>query len=611
MKYSLLFASITILFLTAFSSCAAQREADTSIDTTDEVISIETKEDVRRLFTVRSSWVEATLADMTLEEKVAQLMVPRVNSYYLSRDSDDYKKMVHYVEDLKVGGLSFFQGEIFELASYTNDMQQRSDVPLLISADFERGVSMRINRATIFPVNMALGAARDEELTYRVGKAIATEGRSLGVHQNFAPVLDVNNNPGNPVINVRSFGENPELVAKMGKAYMNGLHDGGMISTGKHFPGHGDTDADSHIGLPVITYDMDRLNEIELVPFRHAVDNGLMSMMSAHIALPNLTEKAGIPATLSKRFMTDLIREDINFSGLIVTDAMDMHGISSNYSVGEATLMAIKAGVDIILLPPQPEEAIGAVVAAVKKGEVSEERIDQSVARILSAKQWSGLDENRFVNMKEIRAIVANEEHQELSREVARKAITLVRNGDDILPLNPRDRKRVLIVNITDRENQMLLTTRPGFGAPSQPTGIYFADLFKRNYGSVEVGKLDPRSNKQEIETLLKKARNADVIIGASYILSRSGAGKIGIPDENIEALRAIAAMDKPFVLTSFGDPYFISTVPEIQAYLAAYSDSEPVIEAAVETIFGKNNPRGVLPVTIPGYGEYGHGLSY
>ncbi|MEX1136472.1 MAG: glycoside hydrolase family 3 N-terminal domain-containing protein [Balneolales bacterium] len=611
MRPSVLFAFVVILLLMVLTSCAAQPGAGPGTETVNAIPHIESKEDVDHLLTEESIWVQNTLASLTLEEKVAQLIVPRVNSYYLSEDSDRYKEMVHYVEDLKVGGLSFFQGEIFELASYTNDMQQRSEVPLLNSADFERGVSMRINRATIFPVNMALGAARDENLSYRVGRAIAREGRSLGIHQNFAPVLDVNNNSGNPVINVRSFGENPELVSKMGEAYMRGLHDGGMISTGKHFPGHGDTGTDSHIDLPVIPYDIERLNEIELVPFRHAVDNGLMSIMTAHIALPKLTEKAGIPATLSRRFMTDLLREDMGFSGLIVTDAMDMHGITSNYSVGEAAVMAIKAGADIILLPPKPGEAINAVVSAVKQGGISEERIDQSVIRLLSAKQWSGLNKNRFIDVNEIRGIIANEEHQQLAREVARHSITMVRNDGNVLPLSRGDRKNVLIVNITDRENQMLLTTRADFGQPSQPTGLYFAELFRRNYGPVEVVKLDPGSNEEEIQALLKKAKEADIIIGASYILSRSGAGDIGIPDENIEALRSIANMNKPFVLTSFGDPYFISAVPGVKAYLAAYSDSEPVIEAAIETIFGKNNPRGVLPVTIPGYGNYGQGLSY
>ncbi|MEX0779567.1 MAG: glycoside hydrolase family 3 N-terminal domain-containing protein [Balneolales bacterium] len=609
MKFSLLL--FTLAFFTVFTSCAAQPETDTFSETIDDGKLFESKDAVRDLLPEKSEWVTNILESLTLEEKVAQLMSPRVNSYYLSEDSDDYKKMVHYVEDLKVGGLTFFQGEIYNLASYTNDMQQRSDLPILISSDFERGVSMRINRATIFPVNMALGAARDTSLSNRVGEAIAREGRSLGVHQNFAPVLDVNNNSGNPVINVRSFGENPELVSEMGEAYMRGLHEGGMISTGKHFPGHGDTDADSHLNLPVIPYGMERLNEIELVPFRHAIDHGLMAMMTAHITLPELTEEKSLPATLSRNLMTDLLREDMKFSGLIVTDAMDMHGITNNYPLGESAVLAIKAGVDMILLPPDPGQAIDAVVAAVNHGNISEERIDQSVIRVLSAKKWAGLDENRFIDINLIRAAVANAEHQELAREVARQSITLVRNEDNVLPLNSGDRKKVVIVNITDREDQMLMTTRASFGQPSQPTGDYFVQLFRNNYGPVEVVKLDPRSNEEEIEKLLNKARRADIIVGASYILSRSGAGSIGIPDENVTALQAIAAMDKPFILTSFGDPYFISTIPGLKAYLAAYSDSEPVIESAIETIFGKNNPKGLLPVTIPGYGEYGQGLRY
>ncbi|MEX0929036.1 MAG: glycoside hydrolase family 3 N-terminal domain-containing protein [Balneolales bacterium] len=593
MKHSILYLFLTGLIIAAFASCAARREANPAGKDRG------------------ADWVSRSLERLTLEEKVAQMMSPRVNSYYLSEDTDAYQRMVHYVEDLKVGGLTFFQGHIYDLATYTNDMQARSDLPLLISSDFERGVSMRISRATIFPVNMALGASREASLAYRVGSAIASEGRALGVHQNFAPVLDVNNNAGNPVINVRSFGENPALVAEMGEAYMHGLHDGGMISTGKHFPGHGDTDSDSHLNLPVIPYGMDRLNEVELVPFRHAIARGLMSVMSAHIAVPELTGQNDTPATLSPRFMTGLLREEMGFSGIIVTDAMDMHGIASNYSAGEAAVLAVKAGVDVVLLPPDPQSAIEAVVAAVHAGDISEQRIDLSVSRLLAAKQWSGLDESRFIDMHKIRSVIASREHQDLAREVARKSITLVKNENGILPLNRRDRKRALIVTVTDREDQMLMTTRDEFGLPNQPSGTYFAELFRRNHSAVDVVKLDPRSNQAEIDELLDKAARADIIVGASYILSRSGAGSIGIPDENIRALRAIAAMDKPFVLISFGDPYFISTVPGVQSYLCAYSDSEPVIESAIETLFGRNNPKGRLPVTIPHYGDYGHGLRY
>lgn len=611
--------SISILAVILFiSACAPTEEVAEEPDTPEVVeqtaryfAEISTNEDVKDVLLQTEGWVEETLQEMSLEEKVAQMMVPRVNAHYISRDSEQYQEIKEYVENLGVGGLTFFAGDVHELAMLANDFQVKADTPLLISADFESGVSMRLRRGTMFPVAMAIGAAGEPGLAYRMAKATAREGRALGVHQNFAPLGDVNNNPDNPVINVRAFGEDPEMVGKMAEAYTRGLHDGGMISTGKHFPGHGDTDLDSHVTLPTIDHSRDRLEEIELKPFRHMIDKGVMSIMSAHIAMPQLTESEELPATLSQEVMTNLLRGDLNFHGLIVTDAMDMFGIDLNYGRDEAAVNAVKAGADVVLLPPDPQTAIEAVVAAVRLGDIDEDQVDESVRRILSAKKIMNLDNQRENDIKKVRDIVGNKYHRQLSEDIARRSMTLVRNDEDLFPLDPDSGDEILLLTIADRENQRMNVHRFGPTATTLPIGSYFNQNFTDEFPNVTTVQIDPRSNEQEIDSLMAKAEEADKIIAHSYVVARSGAGDLDLPEIVEETLDELTDLDKPMGLVSFGDPYFIGAVPEIDAYMCAWSATESTVEAAVQTLKGDNSPMGRLPIEIPGYGEIGDGLTY
>ncbi len=582
------------------------------LDETDIPFSaIESNEDVRDLLLQQEGWVEETLSDMTLEEKVAQMMVPRINSNYMSKDTERYQQVMEYVEDLGVGGITFFAGDVYELATLANDFQKKADIPLLISADFESGVSMRIRRATLFPVAMAVGATRDPGLAYRLARATALEGSALGIHQNFAPLADVNNNPDNPVINVRSFGEDPELVGEMAEAYTRGLHDGGMISTGKHFPGHGDTDMDSHVALPEIPHDRDRMEEIELKPFRHIINKGVMSMMSAHIAMPELAESPELPATLSRSIMTDLLREDLNFHGLIVTDAMDMHGIDLHYARDEAAVKAVQAGVDVVLLPPEPRMAIDAVVAAVRLGEIDKEQVDESVRRILSAKKLMGIHEQRELDIDKVRNIVGIDYHRDLAKDIATRSLTLVRNDDDMFPLDPQDDKEILSITLADRENQRMNIHSHNVSSTTEAIGSSFNRTLSDEFVNVTTAQLDPRSNEQEIDSLMAKAEEVDKIVLHSYAVARSGAGELDLPEHVDDALQDLANLDIQMGVVSFGDPYFISGVPDIDAYMAAWSANETTIQAVVETLKGENEPLGRLPIEIPGYGEIGDGLGY
>jgi beta-N-acetylhexosaminidase len=570
-----------------------------------------TGDELARYMNSNPMWVERTLSRLSIEEKIGQMIVPRVYAHYLSADSREYLEIVRHVESLKVGGLVFFQGDVSEMAVIANDMQGRADIPLLISADFEWGTAMRMRRGTLFPVAMAIGATRDPVLAFRAGNAIAREARAVGVHQNFGPVADVNTNPANPVINVRSFGEETHLVKLLAKAYMDGLHAGGVISTAKHFPGHGDTDVDSHLDLPFLLFDEVRLESIELAPFKYLIDHGVMSIMSAHIAVPGLGEEERRPATLSRTIMTDLLRSEIGFEGLIVTDALEMRAITRNYSPDESAVMAVEAGADMILLSPDIELAFNTLLDAVRSGRISEERIDRSVRRILNMKYWAGLHNERFVDIPGYRSVIANDRHRELAKEIAGKSITLVRNIGSVLPLTKHPDRNLLVVIIADRINQQVPVTRPRAPAPTEPAGDFFVQQLRTYVDKVEVIRIDPRSNEIEFEALLEKVNRSDIVIGAAYVQARSHQGDIAIPDPMREALVAATKSATPFILVSFGDPYFIQNMPDVDAYMCAYSSAEASIEAAVESIVGVRNPGGMLPVTIPGIAPFGAGLIY
>jgi len=572
---------------------------------------IRTAEDVNKLLNGEDPWVEGLLSSMNLQQKVAQMISPRINAHYLSRDAEAYEEMMEYVRDLQVGGITFFSGDVHELATLIHDFQQVSPVPLLISADFERGVSMRIRRSTSFPPAMALGATGDEHLAYRKGVATALEARAIGVHQNFAPLVDVNNNPDNPVINVRSFGEDPEQVGKLASAYIRGLHDGGVLSTGKHFPGHGDTDLDSHLTLPMIPHNRARLDRVELPPFQKIINDGVTSIMTAHIALPELTGDSRLPATLSQTILTDLLRTEMGFEGLIVTDAMDMHGIDRFYSRDDAAIRAVKAGADVLLLTPDPHIAIEAIVSAVRLGEIPEARIDGSVRRILAAKKATGLDQHWHLNLPRIRHTVGHRYHRDLAETIARRSITLVRNENQFFPIRSTAGREILLIRILDREGQRTAIHRYDSPLTSEPAGDYFTSQFRSHHPRFRQAVLDPRSNDQEIDELIESAERADLVLIHSYVMARSGDGDLKLPEKMDEALVRLGEVKRPIGVLSFGDPYFIRHIPAANAYMVAWSFSEVTISAAVEALTGRSRPEGTLPITIPGVAEQGHGLSW
>ena len=541
------------------------------------------------------AWAEAQLSEMTLEEKVSQLFSARAYSHYASADNPDYQKLVDLVERFGIGGITFFQGEPLEQAAIVNDLQAMSDVPLLISQDMEWGAGMRIEHSTTFPRTMALGATRDEELAFLAGYVTAREARALGTHQVFGPVADINNNPNNPIINVRSFGEKPDLVARMASAFARGVQEGGALATAKHFPGHGDTATDSHAALPILSFGMDRLETVELVPFKALIEEGIMSVMTGHLAFPQVEENPNVPASLSKRVTTEILRNDLGFHGLIVTDALDMAGVTANFSTGQIALQAFQAGADMLLLSEDPYAARETIMQAVADGQLSEERIDESVMRILRAKAWAGLDEEPLVDLMTLRNTVAAESHLAVSHAIGRQSLTLLRNENDLLPIS--EDSNVLVVTMSDSSD------------PS--VGRYFASQLRRNAPKARITTrlLDDRSHPDEYEQVLQEASEYDVVIVPAFVYVRSWSGRINLSEQNLEFLSRLVGEDAPVALISFGNPYIVIGLEQPAVYVTAYSASEASQMAAAEALVGKSGVSGKLPITIPDLYSFGEGL--
>jgi beta-glucosidase-like glycosyl hydrolase/CubicO group peptidase (beta-lactamase class C family) len=544
----------------------------------------------------QEEWINYWMERLTLEEKVAQMIMPAARGVYLAYDNEAFRKVEYYVRERKVGGLVFFRGQVFETVRMINYFQSIAKIPLLIAADFEWGTAMRLDGTTYFPPAMGIAATGNPEYAYEVGKIIAEEGMAMGIHQNYAPVVDVNNNYKNPIINIRSFGETPDIVSKFSVPFLKGLQENGMIATAKHFPGHGDTDIDSHLDMPVINHSRSRLDSIELPPFKSAIDAGVKSVMIAHISYPAIDSVEGLPSTLSKNIITGILKKELGFKGLIVTDAMTMRGVTNLYSNAKAAVMAVKAGVDLVLLPPNVDTAIEAIVDAVRRGEISEKRIDESVRKILKFKYELGLHRNRFSNLDKVQEIVASDEHLWRAKEISRASITVVKN-DGILPLMPFDLKKIHHITLIDTYDPYM--------------GRRFAKEVSNRYDNLVESRVDSRSTDDELAEVISIAKGSDIILVSAYVKVRSYQGTITLPDKQSKFLERIIDIGKPVILISFGNPYIVMDYPGVSAYICSYSDAPPVVEATAEVLFGEISPRGKLPITIPGFADRGTGLTF
>jgi beta-N-acetylhexosaminidase len=567
-------------------------------------------------------WVAATLKKMSLDDKVGQLLVSSFASEYLSSDSDQYDALVKSIHDLRIGGFHVFGGsepapdvlldahygtvtlgQPLAAASLLNRLQAVAPYPLLNSADFETGAGFRIEGATAFPRNMAFGAAGDEKLAYEAGRITAIESRAIGVQVNFAPVVDVNNNPRNPVINTRSYGEDPQLVGKLGAAYVRGLQAGGMIATLKHFPGHGDTDVDSHIGLPIIKDPRESLDQTEFPPFRAGIAAGAGAIMTAHIEMPALDPAPNTPTTLSAPIVSGLLRREMGFGGLIYTDSMGMAGVNDLYKPGEAAVRAIKAGNDIVLHSPDDAAAFAAIKAAAQSGEIPAAQLDASVTRVLRAKARTGLHRVRAVNLDALPSIVGGRAHQAVADEVSRRSITLVRDQRSQVPLTVARDAQILYLSVLDAPNGWRIA------APSRT----FIPELKRRWPAVTSVELSERSTANEIELVRAMAPRYDAIVASVFVRAASGSGRMDLPLNMQGLLRAIARQTEqrrtPFVTVLFGNPYTAAFLPDVPAMLLTYDFYDRAERSAVRALAGEAPIAGRLPIALPGVAERGAGL--
>ena len=540
-------------------------------------------------------WVDATLRKMSADEKIGQLLFTTYHGSFTATDAAAYRQMMHDVEDLHVGGfinvtqmspLGIIKSQAYPTAVLTNQLQAKSKLPLLIGADFERGAAMRLDEGTSFPTAMALAAGGNVEDAYTMGKVTTLEARAVGIQWIYAPVSDVNNNPGNPIINTRSFGEDPQRVAEYVASFVRGVEENGGLATAKHFPGHGDTAADSHIDLPVIRADKNRLEHLELIPFRAAISAGVSSIMTGHLSIPSLEPDPNTPATLSPNVLTGLLRKELHFEGLVVTDAMDMGGITTRFAPGEAAVRAVLAGADALLMPPVPDAAFEALQSAVKSGRISAERLDASVRRILQAKARVGLNKNKLVDLNAINQKFGSGAWQKEAQEISDRGVTLLRDSANRLPLSSAKPTRALLVAV--------------YADPEPYPGEDLERELRSRFDSLTTLRADTRFVKAD--TLkLPPADSYDLAILALFVRVSDRKGNVDVPAEQAELAEKIFHPGKPVVTLGFGSPYLIENFPQAETWLAAFGISDVAQISVARALFGQIPIRGHLPVTIPG----------
>ena len=556
-------------------------------------------------------WVDSVFAAMSRRDRVAQLVTVWVLGDYTSFDDSSFVQVRRWIAGDHVGGVLLSLGSPLEVAAKVNVMQQLAlasgpRIPLLVSSDLEPGLGRLEGgvllpdgysggSATVFPSNMAIGATGRPADAELVGRIVGREARAVGIHVNFAPTADVNSNPANPVIGARSFGEAPDVVAAHTAAFVRGLQGEGVAAVVKHFPGHGDTDTDSHLALPVIRADRARLDAVELVPFRAAIRAEVAGVMSAHIALPAIGETAGVPATLSPRVMTALLRDTLRFRGVVFTDAMTMDGIGSGYTIERSCPLAVAAGADVLLYPSDAPRCIDAVVAAVQDGSIPRDRLDASVRRVLELKVRTGAVSRPLVNLDTLRATVGAAPHRAAARAVARRAVTLLRDTRGLVPIGGADDVAVVVYA---PENELL-------------AGQTFVAALRAGHpgaGTVRDFRITPRTSPAALDSITQATAAAARLVIMTYTRSASGAGHPTIPAHIAEWVGARAAAGYTVVVAA-GNPYVIRQFPTVPSYLVTFGRGNALEQAAASALNGATPISGRTPVSLPGIFSAGDGL--
>jgi beta-N-acetylhexosaminidase len=568
--------------------------------------------------------VSQTLGELSLEEKVGQLFMIWAREEFLNVESPAYQDLRESMSRYHVGGLALtvpvrgpvlVKGRPEEAALLLNRLQRESKWPLLVAADFEVGVAGRLDGATAFPQAMAFGAADNVDHARAFGRITAREARAIGVHWNFVPVADVNSNPANPIINTRSFGEDPRQVGELVAAYVRGAREGGMLTTAKHFPGHGDTATDSHYGVARVTGDLERLEAVELPPFRRAMEAGVDAVMVAHVTVPAIEPSPDKVASTSSAIVTDLLKTRLGFRGVVVTDALDMAALTRRYApdVGRAAVDAFKAGNDYLIIPADFPASWRAMVAAVKSGEISTARLDEAVLKILRWKAGLGLHRTRVVDVAQVAQRVGRPEDAARAQQIADDAVTLVRDGGNVLPLAASPPAEGGLPYLTSVQTRNRLVTVVLSRDVSGPWGRVFGREVRRRVPDANVIMLDRRTAAGATEEVLRAAQEAEAVVVAAFVAPEPGEAEAGAghADPAGRLLQQILdqAADKTVVVAT-GSPYVAQAFPRIRSYLCTFSSAAVSERSAVKAVFGEIPTRGRLPVTIPGIAARGDGIT-
>jgi beta-N-acetylhexosaminidase len=568
-------------------------------------------------------WADRTLRRLTLEEKVGQVFMIWCRASFLNVESPEYLQWREAMQKYHIGSFAMtvhvdgpflLRSEPYEAAELLNRLQHDSKLPLLFAADFERGVSTRLLGTTVFPHAMAFGGDGKMEDAETFGRITGEESRAVGIHWNFFPDADVNSNPANPIINTRSFGEDPKQVGDLVTAYIKGAHEAGMLTTVKHFPGHGDTATDSHLGVAAVNVDRAHLDSIELPPFRQAIAAGVDSVMVAHVTVPTLDPDPNHVATISSSVVTDLLEKQMGFRGLIVTDALDMAGLTHLFSnnIGRAAVEAFKAGNDLLLIPADLGASYEAMVKAARSGEISRERLDHSVLKILKIKASLGLQVSRTVDLSALAKVVGKPENIAFGQQVAEAAVTLVRDNGKVLPLNSKGTIKAGLPYTTVEETHNQVVAVIFSDDVRTDSGRVFGREFRSRIPDARVIYVDPRIAAGMSDEVLKAVDEAQTVVTAVYVIPT--AGKVGNSVTMVDATGSLLqqllehAAGKTAVV-AMGNPYLASDFPKIENYMCTFSNA-PVSElGAIKALFGEIAIRGHLPVTIPNVALRGAGI--
>jgi beta-N-acetylhexosaminidase len=572
-------------------------------------------------------WAEKTLHKLSLEEKVGQVFMIWCRASFLNVENPEYLELREDMRKYHVGSFAMtvhvdgpylLRSEPYEAAELLNRLQSDSKLPLLFAADFERGVSMRLLGTTVFPHAMAFGGDGKIEDAENFGRITAEESRAIGIHWNFFPDADVNSNPVNPIINTRSFGEDPRQVGDLVTAYIKGAHEGGMLTTVKHFPGHGDTATDSHLGVASVNVDRAHLDSIELPPFRQAIAAGVDSVMVAHVTVPALDSDPNHVATISPVTVSDLLEKQLGFKGIVVTDALDMTGLTHLFAnnIGRAAVEAFKAGNDLLLIPADFPASYNAMVQAVQSGEISGERLDRSVLKILKAKASLGLQDARMVDVRQIATAVAEPANLAFGQQVANDAVTLVRDNSKVLPLksllNQQGTGKAALPYTTQEETHNQVVAVLFSDDVRTESGRVFAREFRARIPDAHILYVDPRIAAAMSDEVLKTIDEAKTVVAAVYVVPTGGkiGNTVAIPDATGTLLQQLLdhAAAKT-VVVAMGNPYLAAGFPKIENYMCTFSNASVSEIAAVKGLFGEIAIRGHLPVSIPNIAARGSGI--